>query len=163
MLDHSTNLFLIALIVIWVISRQLRPRKLSKLTLFLLPVIALYFASQNLPHGDLPTYQIAEFILIVGVAILGGIVQARYTRVYQDGDQLYIQGNKITLFAWLLLIAVRFGINFAFYALFAPAGSPFSVLWILWIGVAVMFGTRNVLLYRNHSAVREMLVNRGQA
>ncbi|MFD1887778.1 hypothetical protein [Paenibacillus wenxiniae] len=160
MFTHNINLFVIALIVIWIVSRQLRPRKIKKISLFLLPAIALYEASQNLPQTSLPMYQIIEFLFMAGVAMLGGIVQAKYTRVFWSGDQLYMQGNKTTLCAWILLIAVRYGINFAFHALFAPPGSQLTVIWILWVGVAIMFGTRNVLLYRKWPEMREMV--RGQ-
>ncbi len=163
MFDHNMNLFVIALIMIWVISRQLRPRKIKKVSLFLLPILALYGASQNLPQTSLPIYQIVEFLFIAGVALLAGIVQAKYTRIYWSGDQLYMQGNKITLFAWILLIAVRYGIAFIFYALFAPAGSKLTVVWIVWVGVAIMFSTRNVLLYRKWPEMREMLRGQDQA
>ncbi len=163
MFNHHMNLFIIALIMIWVISRQLRPRKVKMITLFLLPLLALYQTVQNLPHSSLPVYQIVEFVFITVAAMLGGIVQAKYTRVFWSGDQLYMQGNKITLFAWIALIVIRYGLNFTFHAFFAPAGSPLSVLWILWVGIAIMFSTRNLLMYRKWPEIRNMVKRRSEA
>ena len=63
--------------------------------------------------SGIPSYQIVEFLLIAMVAVLAGVVQAMNTRVFSKNNQLYSQGNTITLISWIALVLIRLGINFA--------------------------------------------------
>ncbi|WP_019909438.1 CcdC protein domain-containing protein [Paenibacillus sp. HW567] len=146
---------LIAGVVIYAILRQLRPQEAKRFPLVIMPFLAFYQAYKSLPVAGVPQYQIVEFLLIGAAALIAGIIQAANTRVYHQDNKLYLQGNTITLIAWLALIAIRFGVNYIFKS-YNTADTHY-VMWILWAAMGISFGVRSLILYKRFPHIGEFL------
>ncbi|OWA35883.1 hypothetical protein B9G55_08320 [Saccharibacillus sp. O16] len=139
------NVLFIAAIVVFMILRQLRPRKFKKSSLFILPGIALIEACAAFPTNGAPAYQIAEFALLATAAFAGGLIQAWNTDVFYEQDRPYTQANTLALAAWAVLLGIRLCIRFSF-AGFAPMDTYTSSMWMSWGSIAILFLTKNLVL-----------------
>jgi len=138
---------LITAAVVYFIVRQVTPRPPSRLRLYILPILAIYEAYQSLPRPEVPKIQLLECLLSILVAIVFGFLQARYTKVYQENGVWLLRGDWRYLVTWLLLLVGRLLVAWGFSAMF---GESTMIEWILWTEVAVVWGTRSLLLLRRY-------------
>jgi membrane protein CcdC involved in cytochrome C biogenesis len=146
---------LIAALVIWVIFRQLRARKVSRLQMILLPLIAAYEAFQTRPQViEHQTW--TEFAVTIMLAIAVGFGQAYTTRImYKDGV-LYTKGGAAYLILWIVLLAGRILIKLGFEGV-DGLRNMHSKEWLIFAGIAIAWGLRSLLLYVRHPEIRAEL------
>lgn len=148
MSTHALTTTLIVLaIIVFVIVRQLRPRKLSRFSFIGMPIIALIAASQNLPHPTIPPIEVLECAVTIVVGIACGAVQAFFTRVFEQDGEWYAQGGWPYLATWVVLIAVRLLISLIFGLV---AHVSMHTTWIIWVDIAAAWGMRAFVLYLRH-------------
>jgi len=144
MYSNVGTALLVICIIVWVVFRQLRPKPVKKLLFVALPLLAVYEVYQTFPQQSVPITQWIECILVITMALIAGTIQAWYSKVYIQNHIVYVQGTAITLMTWVSFIIVRLSLGFAFGEF---ATGYHRVQWILWIGIAVIFATRSLILY----------------
>ena len=147
--------FVIIAAVIFAIGRQIMPQQVHPRRLVIFPLIAAYEAYHVLP-STIPPSQFIECLFVVIAALVAGAVQAILTRVYFKANQLYMRGGWATLVAWLGMFFVRFVIHMLFEGGFSYTRQS---EWILWVAIAVTFGTRSLILYMKHPEIQQILGN----
>lgn len=150
-----STVVIVGVILIWAISRQILPRKVSRVPFIILPIIGIYEAVKSLPQPVIPANQLLEAVVALSISIVIGFLQAQVTSVYTESDgQVYMKGGWRYLGLWVILIAVRIGTDVAFH----QPGTSFSYAgWILWADLAVVWGIRGLILYVKHPEVRLQL------
>ncbi|MDN4619385.1 hypothetical protein QCD85_14855 [Paenibacillus sp. PsM32] len=147
-----TTLLVIGMIV-WIVLRQLRPKPVKKLFFIVLPLIALYEVYQTFPRQQVPVTQWIECILVVVAALIAGTIQAWHSKVYIQNHIVYVQGTTITLITWASFILTRIALGFAFGEF---ATGYHRIQWILWVGIAVIFATRSLILYAKFPEIKHV-------
>lgn len=132
--------------VVFVISRQVRRRKVTRRGLTILPVwfLALSLLADHAMTGRLHTPATVGFFL-VGIAFAGvmGTLRFRTLRVWQAEDGPWCEGNWRTGALWVATIAVRVGLFVLAAKLGATEGTGEAMVY-----VAVTLGVQNLLLAR---------------
>lgn len=152
MYSNVGTALLVICIIVWVVFRQLRPKPVKKLFFIILPLLAVYEVYETFPTQTVPISQWVECILVVAFALIAGTIQAWYSKVYIQNQIVYVQGTAITLITWASFIVVRLGLGFAFGEF---ATGYHRIQWILWVGVAVIFATRSLILYAKFPAIKQ--------
>lgn len=151
MYSHLFTALCVIAIIVFIVSRQLRAKPVKKWTFVILPILAMYEVFQTFPREAVPTSQWIECILVVVGAFVAGTIQAWYSKVYVQNHVVYIKGTTITLITWSAFIAFRVLLGFAF----GEFSTGFHrIPWILWIGIAVIFGTRSLILYAKSPEIK---------
>lgn len=165
---HTQETFITLIViaaVVFAIARQVMPRQVRRTGFIVLPALAAYEAYRSFPRPFVPASQIVECLLTVAVALAAGILQAAFTRVYVQENRLYMRGGVVTLVAWAALMLARLIIGLIFQGpgLFTSFN---KFEWILWVEIAVTFGSRSAILYMKHpeigAALAEARANRRQ-
>jgi len=156
--QEITITLIIIAVLIFAIFIQVRPQRVYRLRFVILPALAAYEAYTSLPKPTIPVNQIFECLLIIIAALAAGAIQARFTRVYYQGDHLYICGGIVSLLAWIGLLLARFIIGLTFQG-FSFFTSFQNYEWMMWIAVAVIFGSKNLILYMKHREIGESLIH----
>lgn len=142
----------IVLIVIFVIARQVFPKRITWLTFIGLPIFAGYEAIHNLPHPTIPPMEAVECAVTIVLSIAAGVIQARDTRLVTRQDGLYYQGGVVYIATWFGLILARMLTALLFQG--AQGVAQFSQHeWMLFADVAVAWGTRSLLLCIRHPEI----------
>ena len=157
--QHSIFTSLIVLIVlVFFIVRQLQPRKPTRFRFYFMPIIALIAAYENFPKTNVPSSQLLECLVSVLIGIGFGILQARFTKVFQSEGNWYMQGDWKYVTSWLFLIVVRFVIVMVFNY-YVPSKNM-VVEWIIWIEIAVVWGVRTLVLMLQYPQLHKALERR---
>lgn len=93
-------------LLVFLIIRQVTPRRPTRLRFYLLPLLALYWAYHTLPH-PVPAVQIWTTLISVGVSIPIAIMQGYFTRLYEKEGQWVLQGDWRYLVSWLVDFALQ--------------------------------------------------------
>lgn len=155
MYSNVGTVLLVICIIVWVIFRQLRPKPVKKLFFILLPLLAIYEVHQTFPQQAVPMTQWIECILVITFALIAGTIQAWYSKVYIQNQIVYVQGTAITLITWASFIGIRMTLGFAFGEF---ATGYHRIQWILWIGIAVIFATRSLILYAKFPEIKQAFI-----
>lgn len=150
-----STVVIVGIILVWAISRQILPRRVNRFPFIILPLIGIYEAIKSLPQPVIPANQLLEAAVALSISMVIGILQAQVTTVYTESDgQVYMKGGWLYLGLWVLLIAVRIVTDVAFHQ---PGSSFSNPGWILWADLAVVWGTRGLILYAKHPQIRAQL------
>lgn len=152
MYSNVGTALLVICIIVWVIFRQLRPKPVKKLFFILLPLLAVYEVHQTFPQQAVPMTQWIECILVITFALIAGTIQAWYSKVYIQDQIVYVQATTITIITWVSFIVFRIGVGFACGEF---ATGYHRIQWILWIGIAVIFATRSLILYAKFPEIKQ--------
>jgi membrane protein CcdC involved in cytochrome C biogenesis len=148
--DQLLMIIKTVLIIIYALSRQVREQEVKKFSFIIFPILAAYEAYKLIPRTIIPLNQIVEIILIVVAGLVVGGIQSAYTRVYCKEDKVYTKGGKETLIAWISLVIFRVIVR-AFFK--ATSSYSNDATWLLYGGVAINFGFRNLILYLKHPEI----------
>jgi hypothetical protein len=108
-----TNIFLALLILVLLIKRQIQPRPI-KSSLYIFPIILLLYGSYLASDAGVKTLEGISLGLSVFLGLLVGLVQGRFTRVFQQNGIWMVAGSFLSLSVWLLSIPIRFLIKMSF-------------------------------------------------
>lgn len=151
--NYFASLLLPVAIIVYILIRQVTPRRPSRARFYVLPIVALYLAYQNFPR-TLPRGQLEDAILSVVVSIPFAIMQAYFTSLYQTPEGWRMKGDWRYLASWVALFIVHIGIAY----LFNPTGNPLATTtWIIALEVAVVWGLRSVVLHLRYPQLHEIL------
>lgn len=112
-----TSIFLYIVIIIWVIYRQLQPKKIkqSQKKLLVLILLGLYFLLNNIDehkiHLNLPTILGLTFSLIV-LAVGFGALRALTCKVWQTKGIYYRKATWLTILLWIIMIFLHGTIDY---------------------------------------------------
>lgn len=112
-----SSIFLYALIVIFVINRQLQPKpiKSSQKKLLVLILMGIYFTLQAIDDHDLvlSTTTVAGLLLSLVVLAVGfGALRAMTCKVWQAGGVYYRRATWLTILLWGLMILLHGTIDY---------------------------------------------------
>jgi hypothetical protein len=149
---------LVAAAAVFFIVRQFLPRRVSLLSLVILPVVLGYFALRSMPAA-IPPAQSFELFANVAIGIAGGLWQAAATRVYEKDGIWWMRGGGGYLLAWVALLAARMALRLAFEG---PAGAwgpaAMSSMWMIYMDAAVAWAVRSAVVYLRHPQIGSALV-----
>ncbi|WP_173927841.1 hypothetical protein [Bacillus thuringiensis] len=137
--------------VIYFIWRQMTPRKVRRVDLFIIPIVAAIKAYKTMPYDlswNIQGEALALFILSLAI----GIWQGGATRVYNKDGFIYIKGGAQYLIAWVCLIVGRVLITVV-----CEGGINFSSGWLMWACIGITWGVRSAILYLRHPEIGTVL------
>ena len=148
---------LLAAAAVVFIARQFLPRRVSRLSLVILPAALAYFALRSMPAA-VPPAQSLELIANVAIGLAGGLWQASATHVYERDGAWWMRGGAGYLLAWIALLAARMALRLAFEG---PAGAwgagAMSSMWMIYLDAAVAWGVRSAVVYLRHPQIGSAL------
>ncbi len=138
-------------IFVFFIIRQVTPRRPSRLRFYFLPLIALYWAYHTLPH-PVPRVEVWTTVISVGLSIPFAIMQAYFTRLYEQDSHWVMQGDWRYLMTWFVILALQGAIALAFK-------EP-TLTWEISLGIAVVWGIRSVVLHLRYPQLSGILARK---
>jgi hypothetical protein len=103
-------------VIAFIISRQIRPRKLSKASLIITPAIVLYFLVKSFPSFHPTQKEILDMVIMSIISIILGILACRQLHVYEGPSGKAMAKGSWTYFLWWLaafvvkaILSVLFG------------------------------------------------------
>lgn len=105
------------LVHVVMLKRQIEPRPMRK-SLSALPVLLLAFAIYLAAQASVQT---GEGLSLLLTALMGagvGILQGKFTRVYQANGTWMMAGSIVSLALWLLSVPIRYGVRIGFVQVF---------------------------------------------
>jgi hypothetical protein len=107
------NIFLALLILVFFIKRQIVPRPI-KSSLYTLPIILLLYGSYLASKVGIEIMEGVSLGLAFLLGIIVGLIQGRFTQVFQQNGIWMVAGSLWSLGVWLLSIPIRFLIKMSF-------------------------------------------------
>ncbi|MCY0878107.1 MAG: hypothetical protein OWU84_04085 [Firmicutes bacterium] len=135
-----------------VIIRQVTPRRPTRLRLYILPLLGLYWAYHTLPH-PVPPEQIGTTLISVGVSIPFAIMQGYFTRLYEKAGQWVLQGDWRYLVSWLVIFALHGVIAVVLH-------QTMVITWEIALEIAIVWGLRSVVLHLRYPQLSRILAKR---
>ncbi len=151
------SILLFALLIYFII-RQVTPRKPSRFRFYFMPVVGVIMAYQYLPKPMVPMSQVADAVVSCAIGIVFGILQARYTRIYETDGVWMMKGDWRYLLTWVVLLIVRAAVAI----LFGHMGHTNNMVieWIIWLEIAVVWGVRSLVLHARYPQLRAILAKK---
>ncbi|MCL6489762.1 MAG: DUF1453 family protein, partial [Alicyclobacillus mali] len=131
-----------AVVVVYIIFRQLQPRRPTWFRFFGLPAIAVYEAVLSLHQTGLTGLSWYEIALSGVIGVLAGILQAAFTRVYEREGRTWMQGDWRYLFTWIGLLVTRGVVTWLWLR---PASGHVNAT-VIWADIGVTWTARSVAL-----------------
>lgn len=112
-----SSIFLYAIIVVFVINRQLQPKQIksSQKKLLVLILMGIYFTLQAIDDHDLVlnTTTVAGLLLSMVVLAVGfGVLRAMTCKVWQEDGVYYRRATWLTILLWGLMILLHDTIDY---------------------------------------------------
>lgn len=155
-MDHLNLLTtLIAVVVfIYVIVKQFMAKPVRMFGFVIVPLLALYKVYDSFPKTDIPKSQMVECVIMFCLALASAIIQAMFTEVFYQDDRLYMRSKLVAVVTWAIYFLVRIGLRFLYHS----TGS-----WMMWLGMAVIFGVRSLILYIRFPEIGKTLSQRSHS
>ncbi|QSO53946.1 DUF1453 family protein [Alicyclobacillus curvatus] len=150
--SHLVTTLVIVLIILFVIARQLFPKRVTRMTLYGLPILAAYGAIRSLPYPTIPPSEVVEAAVTILLSMLAGYLQTRDTKLIQRPDGIYYRGGWIYVTTWFGLLIARFLVEISFQGIQGVTNVS-SHEWILYLDVAIAWGMRSLMLVLRHPEI----------
>jgi len=131
---------------VYVVARQVLPRRVSWLMLVGVPILLVYFGWKQLPAGPVATRQIVDLAGEVALGVCCGLWQAASTRVYVSAGRWYMRGGAPYLLGWVVCLVGDIALVLA---LEGASGLAHDT-WIFLLGAAATWAGRAVGLLVRH-------------
>jgi hypothetical protein len=111
--NDVANYAVVALLIVWVLSRQLMARQVTVRKLFLLPIILAVLGISSLNsaithnNGHFTSSDTGFLALDLGVSVVLGIPRGMSIQLYPQDGVLWRKGTWLTLGLWILSFAAR--------------------------------------------------------
>jgi hypothetical protein len=116
--------------------------------------VALIFAAVKLPH-PVPTSQIWDALISVGISIPFGIMQAHFTMLYEQDGTWYLRGDWRYVASWIALLGLKVATAFALGS--TTASGPAAAEWIAALEVGVVWGLRSLVLHLRYPQLMHIM------
>ncbi len=152
-MDHlnlATTLIVIAAFV-YAIAKQFMAKPVKAFGFAIIPLLALYKVFDSLPKAAVPKSQMTECAVMAFLALAAALIQASFTEVFYQGDRLYMRSKPVAVITWAVYFLIRIGLRFFYHS---------SASWMMWLGMAVIFGARSFILYLRFPEIGKALSQR---
>lgn len=149
-LDLATTLIVIAAFV-YAIAKQFMAKPVKAFSFAIVPLLALYEVFDSLPKAAVPKSQIAECAVMVLMALAAAILQAAFTEVFYQGERLCMRSKPVAVITWAAYFLIRIGLRLLYHS---------RESWMMWLGMAVIFGVRSFILYLRFPEIGKALSRR---
>lgn len=129
---------IIMVVLIYAVVKQFMAKPIKWFGFLIFPMLALYEAYHSYTAATVTAYQNVECAVMVTLALIAAVIQALFTEVFYKDSQLYMRSKIVAVITWVLYIMARI----TFRVLFNSMG-----LWMMWLGIAVIFSVRSIILY----------------
>lgn len=145
---NAINYVIIAALVVWVLTRQLRARPVVVRKLFVLPVILVVLGIGTLnsavSKGTHFTGTDATWLAIdLAITVVFGVARGSSIRIYAQEGVLWRRGTWVTLVGWLLSFIARGGIG----VLASDNGAKVVASSALMLSFGVSLAVQGVVVY----------------
>jgi hypothetical protein len=113
----TTHLFIGFLLLIMLMLRQFRPRPIKR-SLFTLPLLLLAYGIYVSSQAGVEVGEGAALLLVTLMGLAVGLVQGRFTRVFEMDGVWMASGSVASVAIWLLSIPIRYVVKLGFIMLF---------------------------------------------
>ena len=152
-MDHlnlATTLIVIAAFV-YAITKQFMAKPVKAFSFAIVPLLALYEVFDSLPKTAATKSQMAECAVMVFLALAAAILQAAFTEVFYQGERLTMRSKPVAVITWAVYFLIRIGLRFFYQS---------KESWMMWLGMAVIFGARSFILYLRFPEIGKALSQR---
>ena len=115
-IENIIPTLIVIAVMAFIISRQIRPRKLSKASLIITPAIVLFFLVKSFPTFHMTQKEILDITIMSVTSIVLGILACRQLHVYKGSSGKAMAKGSWTYFLWWLaafvvkaLLSILFG------------------------------------------------------
>jgi hypothetical protein len=137
--QNLINILIAAVVLVWVISRQLRARPLKEQRpysmMIVLAVLGSFQIIQLAGHEQITDAAYAAMVAGLASGAVFGWLRGRYVHLWRVDGVLTRQGNWLTIVLWVLGIAIHLGLDQA-GVMFSPDSGAINSL-----------GTVGIMLY----------------
>ena len=134
--DLMTTL-IVAAVFIYAIAKQFTAKPVKMFGFVIVPLLALYKVYDSFPKTSIPRSQMVECTVLVLLALASAVIQSMFTDVFYQNDQLYMRSKLIAVVTWAVYFLARIGLRFLYHN---------TESWMMWMGMAVIFGARSLIL-----------------
>lgn len=149
-LDFVTTLIIVAVIV-YAIVKQFMAKPVRRSGFVIFPLLALVEACESYRKAAVTQQQLLECAAMIALALAAAAVQAINTEIFYQDNQLYMRSKIIAVVTWAAYFLARVGLRLVF---------PKTGEWIIWLGIAVIFGARSVILMMKYPEITQALSRR---
>lgn len=151
-IDAVTAMIIIA-VIICAIVKQFMAKPIKTFGFVIFPLLALYESCKSFPNTAAREHQLIECAVMLALALSAAAIQALNTEVFYRDDQLYTRSKLIAVVTWAGYFLARIILRYIWHD---------SGEWTMWLGLAVTFGTRSVILYIRHPEIGTALLQSGR-
>lgn len=126
-----------AAVFIYAIAKQFTAKPVKMFGFVIVPLLALYKVYDSFPQTSIPRSQMVECTVLVLLALASAVIQSMFTEVFYQNDQLYMRSKLIAVVTWAVYFLARIGLRFLYHN---------TEYWMMWMGMAVIFGARSLIL-----------------
>jgi hypothetical protein len=112
-----SKVWLAALLLVWLVKNQLAAKPLRS-SLFTFPLLLLAVAAYSAYTAGVRTGEGISLGIAVVLGIGAGLVQGKFTAVYEENGVWMRAGSFAALLVWLLSVPIRFCVRYGFVELF---------------------------------------------
>ena len=137
-------LLLVIIVIAFLIYRQLRPRKISRHSLIIFPIIIFYFILQSLPAFHPSPAKLVDLVISAIVSTILGLLACRQLHVYKgQSGKAMAKGNWTYFLWWLAAFIIKVVIAIILGETKTQNISQVEIL----LPVFILLVTRNAYLY----------------
>jgi|GEM_PF-3375524 len=138
-------------VAIWVVARQVLPRRLSWRMMLVAPAVLAYMAYRELPAGRIPAGQGLELGLELALALACGLWQGATLKLSVKNGQWYVKGGWAYLVGWVAFLGGDITLHLVLEGPTAFASGLSSPgMWISLVGAAAVWLVRALWVVIRH-------------
>ena len=138
------SIVLTVVFIVFIIYRQIRPRKLSRKSLVIFPLIILYFVVKAYPTFTPTQIKLLEMTISSIVSITFGLLACRQLHVYKGpSGKAMAKGNWTYFLWWFAAFVIKSLLSILFGETNFKTVSQFEIL----LPIFFLIVTRNAYLY----------------
>lgn len=144
MIENIIPDIIVIAVIAFIVFRQIRPRKLSKGSLLITPLIVLFFLVKSFPTFHPTQKEILDMTIISVVSIVFGLLACRQLHVYKGASGKAMAKGSWTYFLWWL---AAFVIKIILSVLFGETSYSSISQTEIFLPVFFLMVTRSAYLY----------------
>jgi len=153
------NVLIYVALIVFVVYRQMSAQPLRPQRLVLLPAVLAVFGVQQLVSEHAVSAGTVVYLAINAVAgVTLGVWRGTTFRVWSRGGAIMMQGTRLTLASWGLLILIRVAFALVIHATTYGQG---VVIGELLVALAVTFAAQNSVIWARSAKLGATLMGRG--
>lgn len=142
--DSTLSIIVVIAVIVFIIYRQIRPRKISQKSLIILPAIILLLIIKSLPSFHPTQKEIGEMVIMSIITIILGLLACRQLHIYEGSTgKAMAKGNWTYFLWWLAAFVIKSILSFIFGETSLSSVNQTEI----YLPIFLLMTTRNAYIY----------------